>query len=405
MHTPKPSPNLAALLGLGQIFSWGSLYYSFPLIVLRMQAELGWSKSSLYAGATIGLAMTAILSYPVGVAIDRGYGKWIMAGASMVALAVMGWWSVTDNILAFYVICALSGAIQAALLYEPAFAVFARHVGASNARAGITHITLWGGFASTVFIPFTELLITTFDWRVTLLWLGCANFIYGLIYLWLIRPQDDVTHAHTGQQKLAAILRDREIVRENLRSSLFWLILATLAIYAGMFSAFTFHMYPLLQEDGLSERDVVLAIAVIGPAQVLGRYLVTVYARDLPMRLLGSVIVTVFPVAFALLIPSNPSFWLVCVVFAAYGMANGIFTIVRSFVVPEMLTPHAYGALNGLITIAATVARAAAPLAAAWLWTVNQSYALVLWAIIGASLLLVAGFWTAAWRTLLAQQR
>ncbi len=390
---------LAPLLGLGQICSWGSLYYSFPLIVLRMQDELGWSKSELYAGATIGLAMTALLSYPVGVGIDRGWGRWIMGGASMAALLVMGWWSMTDHLLAFYVICALCGAIQAAVLYEPAFAVFARHVGARNARAGITHITLWGGFASTVFIPATELLITAFDWRATLLWLGSVNFIFGLMYVWLIKPKSDLDHAHTHEQRLADILRDRQIVRANLGNSLFWLILGTLAIYAGMFSAFTFHMYPLLQEDGLSERDVVVAIAIIGPAQVLGRYLVTIYAPGMPMRLLGALMVTVFPIAFAMLIPANPGFWLVAVVFAAYGMANGIFTIVRSFVVPEMLSPHAYGALNGIITIAATIARAAAPLAAAWLWTVNQSYGLVMMAIVGASLLLAAGFWTAAWRT------
>lgn len=393
------APLLAPMLGLGQICAWGSLYYSFPLIALRMEAELGWSKSELYAGATIGLAMTALLSYPVGVGIDRGHGKWIMAGASIAALAVLAWWSVTDHLLAFYVICALSGAIQAALLYEPAFAVFARHVGAPNARAGITHITLWGGFASTVFIPLTELLITHVDWRATLLWLGAVNFIYGLIYLWLIRPQTDTGHAHTPEQRLADASRDRRIVKDNLSNRLFWLILGTLAIYAGMFSAFTFHMYPLLQEDGLSERDVVLAIAIIGPAQVLGRYLVTIYAPGMPMRLLGSLTVSVFPIAFALLIPANPGFWLVAGVFAAYGMANGIFTIVRSFVVPEMLSPHAYGALNGIITIAATVARAAAPLAAAWLWTVNQSYGLVMWAIVGSSLLLAAGFWTAALRS------
>ena len=392
-------PKLAPLLGIGQLCSWGTLYYSFPLIALQMQASLGWSKSELYAGATIGLVMTALLSYPVGAGIDRGYGRWIMGGASMAAMAVMGWWSVTETLLAFYVICALAGAIQAAVLYEPAFAVFARHVGPPQARSGITHITLWGGLASTVFIPITDWLIGALDWRATLLCLGAINFLYGLIYLSVIKPQQDVDHAHTHAQRHADVVRDRQIVRQNLNNSLFWLILGTLAVYAGMFSAFTFHMYPLLQENGLSDRDVVMAIAIIGPAQVLGRYLVTLYAPSIPMRLLGAFTVAVFPVAFALLIPTNPSFWLVAVVFGAYGMANGIFTIVRSFVVPEMLSPHAYGALNGLITIAATIARAIAPLAAAWLWTIGDSYSLVMWAILGSSLLLAAGFWRAAWCT------
>ena len=154
---------LPAILGLGQICSWGTLYYSFPLIVTRMELELGWSKSDLYAGATIGLLMTALFSYPVGMGIDRGWGKWIMAGASVAAMAVFGWWSVTDQLFSFYIICALSGVIQAAVLYEPSFAVLARRVGSSQARAGITHITLWGGFASTVFIPITGFLISVYD--------------------------------------------------------------------------------------------------------------------------------------------------------------------------------------------------------------------------------------------------
>jgi len=390
---------LPAILGLGQICSWGTLYYSFPLIVTRMELELGWSKSELYAGATIGLLMTALLSYPVGVGIDRGWGRWIMAGASLAAMGVFGWWSVTDQLLSFYIICALSGAIQAAVLYEPSFAVLARRMGSGQSRAGITHITLWGGFASTVFVPITGFLISAYDWRVTLLILGLVNVCYGLVYFLTIQPQKDIAHSSDPSQRQADRSRDQQVVRENLRSSLFWLVLLSLTMYAGVFSAFTFHMYPLLQANGLSEKDVVIAIAIIGPAQVLGRILITVFARGAPVRLIGSVLVAAFPIVFALLIPMNPSFWLVAVVFAVYGLTNGIFTIVRGLVVPEMLSPHAYGALNGIITIAATIARAVTPLIAAWIWAIDNAYQPVVLSIFLASLFLAATFWLAAWRS------
>lgn len=388
---------LAAILGIGQICSWGTLYYSFPLIVLGMEQELGWSKADLYAGATIGLLMTAVCSYPVGVGIDRGWGKWIMAGASVTAMAVLGWWSVTDSLLSFYVICALSGAIQAATLYEPAFAVLARRVGPRNARAGITNITLWGGFASTVFIPVTGTLIAHFDWRTALLILGMVNVAYGIIYLLAIRPDRDVEHAHDAGLRKDHIARDRQIVRDNLKSRLFWILLVALTVYAGTFSAFTFHMYPMLQEKGLSEADVVMAIAVIGPAQVLGRILVTLFAREMPLRLVGAGLVSVFPVTFALMLPSSTGFWLIAVLFGVYGLVNGIFTIVRSFMVPEILSPHAYGALNGIITVSATMARAIMPLVAAWIWEANQSYQPVILTIVVLSLVLLCTFWLAAW--------
>ena len=87
------------------------------------------------------------------------------------------------------------------------------------------------------------------------------------------------------------------------------------------------------------------------------------------------------------------------VVFAVYGLTNGIFTIVRGLIVPEMLSPHAYGSLNGIITIAATIARAVTPLIAAWIWAIDQSYEPVMLTICLASLFLAASFWLAAWRS------
>src|SRR5690554_5356703 len=122
-----------AILGIGQICSWGTLFYSFPLIVIEMEKSLGWSKADLYAGATLGLIATAFMSYPVGVGIDRGFGKWIMSAASFLAALLLAWWSVTQSMPSYYIICTLLGALQACVFYEAAFAVLARRVGAANA--------------------------------------------------------------------------------------------------------------------------------------------------------------------------------------------------------------------------------------------------------------------------------
>jgi len=69
-------------LGIGQICSWGSLYYAFPMIAEAMRSDLGWSKPELYGAATIGLLLSGIAAYPVGNSIDRGHGRTIMTAAS-----------------------------------------------------------------------------------------------------------------------------------------------------------------------------------------------------------------------------------------------------------------------------------------------------------------------------------
>ena len=387
---------LAPILGLGQVCGWGTLYYSFPLIAIEMHQELGWSKSLLFGGATAGLLAAALVAYPVGVAIDRGWGKWVMSLSALLACFIMFWWASTSSVSVFYVVCIVLGALQAALLYEPAFAVLARHVGAASSRAGITHITLWGGFASTVFIPFTTFFIESWGWRIALVALGLVNALVFVMYQWAIQPKEDLEHTDHQGDKQAKIALNRETVRIFIKRPLFWLITTSLALYVLVFSAFTYHMYPLLEAKHLSLREVVWAIALIGPAQVLGRFVVSRYAEHLSMRALGSIMMVVFPLAFAALLPTSPTWLLVATVFIAYGISNGILTIVRSFVVPEMLTPNAYGALNGVLIIPATLGRALAPLLAASLWAVEQSYQPVLWALILGSIAMALTFWWAS---------
>lgn len=145
--------SLTHVLGAGQVCSWGSLYYSFPLIAQSMQEELGWSKSELFGAATVGLIAAALVSYPIGVAIDRGHGRTVMGWASIASALMLIWWSHVDSILPFYVVVTLIGGLQAAILYEPAFAVLARRVGPLKARAGITTITFWGGICQHGLYP------------------------------------------------------------------------------------------------------------------------------------------------------------------------------------------------------------------------------------------------------------
>lgn len=392
---PSPRGIFITGLGIGQICSWGSLYYSFPLIAEAVRADLGWSKTELYGAATLGLALAGLAAYPVGSAIDRGHGRLIMAGGSILAGALLFAWSQAASLPEFYICAAGIGALQAATLYEPAFAVVARRAGAGHARAGITALTLWGGFASTVFIPLVQLLLDLCGWRQTLMVLGTVNLVLcALLYASVIQPRLDLqAEPHTGPQ--GGPLAGRPVVRWALRQPVFWALAVAFTAYAATFSAFTFHLYPLLGERGFDSRAVVAAMAVIGPAQVAGRLAIWVLAPRASVRLIGCGVVLVFPLALmALELP--PHFAIIAVVAAMYGAANGIMTIVRGLAVPEMVTRQAYGAVNGALTAPASVSRAVAPLGAALLWSASGSYDAVLLALLAGTLVLVLGFWCAA---------
>lgn len=397
LSAPPPSARgLVTALGIAQICAWGSLYYSFPLIAEAMGAEQGWSKPQLYGAATLGLLLSGLAAYPIGAAIDAGRGRLVMTAASLGAGLLLIAWSRIESLAAFYLIFAGIGCLHAATLYEPAFAVMARRVGPENARRAITSVTLWGGFASTVFIPLIQVLLDNVGWRGALVALGLVNILVCAALHWVfIDPARD--HVPPFVAEAPPPLKGRQALAAAMRRPVYWALMVAFVAYFATFSALTFHLYPLLLERGLGAASVVAVMMVIGPAQVAGRILIMVFASGWTIRAIGAAVVAAFPFAVAgfWLLPAD--MLLLGLMAGLYGAANGVMTIVRGLAIPEMVSRDAYGALNGAITAPSQVAKALAPLAAAALWATGSSYGPVVLAMFAGSLLFCAGFWLAAW--------
>ncbi len=385
-------------LGMAQICSWGTLFYGFPLIAEAMRTDLGWSKTELYGAATCGMLLAGLAAYPVGAAIDRGHGRFLMAGASVVAGLLLAAWSQVTSIVAFYAVLAVLGCMQAATLYEPAFAVITRRVGPLGARKGITTLTLWGGFASTVFIPIIQFLIDTQGWRGALLGMAVVNAVVcGGLYFLVIDPGKDAP-VRVLRPDEAVPLAGRAAVAAAMRKPAYWGLMLAWISYAAAFSALTYHFYPLLLERGLDLAGVVTVLAVIGPAQVAGRVVIRAFASEAPVRKLGSAIVIVFPLAVIGFAYAPAEVAVLAPIAAFYGAANGMITIVRGLAVPEMVSREAYGAVNGSLVAPMNIMQAVAPLAAAIIWQASGGYGTVLAVIFAGSLTLCGGFWFAAMR-------
>jgi len=389
---PQGLHGFAAGLGIAQIVSWGTLYYSFPLVAEPMAAALGLGKVDVYGAASLGLASGALAAYPVGRLIDAGHGCAVMAGGALFgALMLLAWSQLTAPALLLPLFVGI-GLAQAAALYEPAFAVTARQFGA-DAREGITLLTLWGGFASTVFIPVTQALLSHLPWREALLALSAIQLALAVsLNTLVIRTGHDAPRAPPA--RAAGVLPSAP--RWALRQPTFWALLVAFTLYYGAFSALTLHLYPLLVERGVGVAAVVLVLGLIGPAQVLGRVALWKGAGAVPVRWIGLVALGLLTAALLILRHADDSLGALIAFAVIFGAANGVMTIVRGLAVPEMLSREAYGALNGLLAAPALVAKAAAPVAAAALWNVGKNYALVVDVIAAASLLVLASFAAAA---------
>jgi predicted MFS family arabinose efflux permease len=380
-------------LGIGQICSYGSLYYGFPLIGEAMASDLGQDKPVIYGAAALGLIVAALAAWPVGVLIDRGHGRAVMGGGAILGALLLFAWANVQAILPYYLILGGLGLVQAAVFYDPVFAVAARRFGPAGARRGIMALTMWGGFAATAFLPLIQYLLDSHGWRTTLVVLALINLLVtaSLNILVIDRRKDRLEHLGGTAPVDPTSLTSQQI----LRLPVFWALALAFTAQSAAISAFLFHLYPILLERGFLAQDVILAMTVIGPSQVGARILLWFLAPRISVQILGMVTVLAFPLSFLALTLTPPSLLAIVLITAVYGSANGIMTIVRGISVPEMVTRENYGAVNGLMSIPATIVRAGSPLGAALLWALTGSYDAVMWAITGATVVLAVAFFVA----------
>jgi predicted MFS family arabinose efflux permease len=362
-----------------QVVSWGSIYYSFSLFVVPMERDLGWSRAHLNAALSLGLLTAAFSAYPIGACIDRYGGRGVMTAGSALAVVLLAAWARTDSLFWLYAIWAGLGIALAATLYEPAFAVMTRRF-PDDYRTRITAVTLIGGFASTVFIPLTQLFITLLGWRHALMALALCNLAICVpVHALLLRD---------GQRPGAAPAMTRaesdDAMQRALRHPVFWGLAISFTAYYAAFSAMTFHVIPLLIERGMAMPLIVGAIAVIGPAQVAGRVVLFALHGRLTTSVAGTIAMIAFPLSILIVIAFPASSGALFAFALLYGGANGIITIVRGTAVPELLWREGYGAINGALTVPGNIAKALAPFGAAALWSAAGGYDAVLWAIFGS---------------------
>ncbi|QFU15938.1 MFS transporter [Microvirga thermotolerans] len=389
MSFPHRTPwGFVSALSLTQLVSYGSIFYAFALFIEPMGQELGWSRSALTAAYSLALASSALTAVPVGRLIDLGHGRAVMTGGSASAALLLVLWSRIESYPLFVLVWIGLGTCMSAVLYEPGFAILARRLGPLLARRGITAMTLVGGFASTVFIPLTHLLIDSLGWRSTLLVLAGLNLgVCALLHALVIPPS-------AGRPGLPAAPADRKPaadLRPLLRNPSFWCFVAT-SIAQGMISTgMPLHLIPLLIERGFTLDAAVAAFSIVGPAQVAARLAMAVGERSVSIWSLGILTMLFSAMAFTLLPFIPPGSWLVALFAGLYGASNGMMTIVRALLPPELFGRENYGAVQGMIAMPVRIAMAATPFAFGALWAWWGSYGPVLAILLALALCSLAG--------------
>jgi len=284
----------------------------------------------------------------------------------------------------------IAGLAMAACLYDPAFTTLSQHV-RDRYRKAVTALTLFGGFASTVFWPLSHLLMEAWGWRVTWgIYAGVHLFLCFPLHRLFVPPlaQASATPSEAPSAEKSPAFGDRRLP---------WLAVS-FAVATFIFGVIAVHLINLLTSAGLTAAQAVTISMLIGPLQVAGRVI--------ELGISGRVrAVTVGLVAFALMmlslvaLISVEGFGVAAILFViAYGCGNGILTIVKGTAPVELFGSHGLGGLLGYLSRPAFCAKAIAPAAFSALLTFGLTRNGALSSMVALGIIGMASYSMATWK-------
>lgn len=380
------APRLRGGLGLGalavgQVISWGILYYALIVAAPVVAADTGWTLSATTLSFSAGLITSAAAGVLVGRWLDERSPRAVMTGGSVVGAAGLALASGAPDLLAFTAAWIVVGLGQSAVLYQAAFTVIARRYGAGRRRA-MTIVTLAGGLASTVFAPIVAGLLSVTDWRAAFLVLALALVATttplhwsSLERAWPARPAD-------------ASVEPTQTARAVVRTRRFWTLVLAMVALAGALYSVTLAAIPLFVEKGMTYELAAWALGLLGAGQVLGRLLYVALPHAVPpwVPLTATAGLAAVLIALIALVPGPP--WLLVLLGVGLGAVRGAQTLVQGSAVADRWGTSSYGAINGVFAAPITAVMAVGPALGPLLATATGSYAAM--SLIAAALALLA---------------
>lgn len=383
---------LVLALGVTETVSYGILAYAFPVFIVPMGAELGWSRTAVTGAFSLASLVAGAAAIPVGRRVDRHGARGTMTAGSVLAVLVLLGWSRVESLPAFYLLSVGLGVAMAATLYEPAFAVVASWFLRLRGRA-LTVLTFMGGFASVVFVPLATWLVAAHGWRAALVWLA------GILALLTVPPHalllrrrpedlglrpDGEARALLAQMAPGGTAERSVPAREAVRSASFFWLATAFGLSSLATTGLAVHLIPLLLERGFAPGFAGAALGAVGLMALPGRLVFTPLGSRWPRGAVTASIFALQALGIAALLGTGGSrgVWAFVVLF---GAGFGAITPARAALLAELYGRTHYASISGVLALVLSLARAAAPVGASLLYVAGGGYDVVLWALLGTT--------------------
>jgi len=368
----------------------GDVTYAFGVFLPSMSESFGWSRSALSGPYTLFLIIGGMLGPLAGVTVARfGARKNIVLGNVIAALGLLGMSQVRE-IWQVYLFSGVMGGLGLAFAEFLSATTVINHWFIRKRSLALGFLFASGGIGGFLLPPLISMLISGLDWRFAWAALACIHLIMGVAGAGLLirnKPEEEgqFPDGHASKEQFdewrekatGHVYHTREdwSVRDALRTPALWILLALFSVLLFATTLLTTHQVAYLQDLKYSPMVSATALGLMLGMSILGRLL----SGILGMRFSGRHLAAVFMACLGFGLLSLMNARDIAFVYL-YSILTGL-----GFGGMIVLLPHTMGAyfgranfsrIVGWTTPIVTLASAASPLLAGYLYDSTGSYTL-----------------------------
>jgi sugar phosphate permease len=378
---------------LTQVASGGASGWVFGVLILPMQAELGWSRSTIVGVLTLEKLVGGVYGVWLGPRLDRYGARMIMAGSAAFGGTCLMLISQVQTPWQSYVLWALMGLVSPGLLTMGPIVAISNWFVRKRGQA-IMFSTLSAATSGLLLAPAMAAVADALSWRDAWLLMGALMWLTVPISLVTIRHRpEDVGLTPDGDPVPEAPVSTRPAFVESeadsywtvpraLRSRSFWLLSLGFMLTSLPASSIYIHMSSFVQSRGFSVEEGAGAVSVYGIGVLAGRF---IWGFAVIKAGLHRTLVTyAFLYGLSIIVFTLPhDLFAIYATIGLLGVAIAGAQQLRAQVFPDYFGRRIVGTLLGFASVINTVTTASAPLIVAMAYDHSGKYTptFVVWGI------------------------
>ena len=354
------------VLGLITIAAYGSWYYSFGVLLDPIISDTGWSEPALAGAFSVSAVVSGLGAVGGGWLLDRMGSRFVFGTAAMISLASFGVASTTESIFVFTIASAIGGGTIGSLGFYHVTQTVAVRITPRDTTKAIAVLTIWGAFASAIYLPIAAWLVQANGWRLTLqILVGSAVAILAIGAVAIHTKTAEMPRSAQVFQELASGLRTPAARRFIAAQGLVGIAVAVLLVY----------QVPAMTAAGLSLGAASFWAGFRGFSQLGGRLPLMAIVRRIGAARALKVSYVAIAVGLVLLTLAG-NHWVAAIFAVVAGFGIGASSPLVGMYSRDVFGEKSLGTAMGSMSMVFLVVGAPGPALAGWVATSTGSRAL-----------------------------